>query len=103
MLAVLVNAYLNAPFQENLSTESGPEFGSEKGYVFLIVRNIYGLKSVGSAWRYNLVDTLNSMGHRSTDSDPEVWIKRATTYNGTSSYFFLLFGSGHRAQITCSL
>ena len=38
------NAYLNAPWREKLWTEAGSEFGSEKGYVLLFVRSLYGLK-----------------------------------------------------------
>ena len=59
-------------------TEAGSEFGSEKGYIFLIVRAIYGLKPSGAAWRANIADTLNYMGYRSNESDPDLWIKRST-------------------------
>ena len=38
----------------------------------------------------NLVETLNSIGHRYNSSDPEVWIKRATTDNGTYYYKYML-------------
>ena len=78
------NAYLNVPFQEKLWTEAISEFGSDKGYFFLIVRALYVLKSPGEAWRYKLEDKLNPMSYRSTDSDPDVWIKRAKTENGTA-------------------
>ena len=44
-------------------TEAGSEFGSEKGYVFIIVRALCGLKSSGIAWRAKLAETLNSMGY----------------------------------------
>ena len=30
------------------------------------------------------------MGYRSTESDPEAWIKRATTKNGTDYYKYML-------------
>ena len=39
------NAYLNDPCQGKLYTKAGSEFGSEKGYILLIVRALYGLKS----------------------------------------------------------
>ena len=35
------NAYLNAPCRGKLWTKAGSEFGSEKGYVSLIVRALY--------------------------------------------------------------
>ena len=30
------------------------------------------------------------MGYRSTDSDPEIWIKRSTTENGNAYYNYIL-------------
>ena len=56
----------------------GSEFGSEKEYVFLIVRALYRLKSSGADWRANIEEILNSMGYRCNDPDPDDWIKRAT-------------------------
>ena len=67
-------------------TEAGSEFGSEKGYVFQVVRALYGMKSSGAAWITNLVETLNSMGYRSTEFEPDVWIKMATAENSTAYY-----------------
>ena len=78
------NAYLNATCWEKMWTEVGPEFGSDKVYVFLIIKYLYGLKSSGASWRSKLAKTINSMGYRSTDSEPDVWIKRATPDNGTA-------------------
>ena len=76
------NSYINAPCQEKLRTKAGSEFGSEKVYVFLIVRDIHGLKLPEESWRDKLIETLNSIDYRSTESDPNVWIKRATPDNG---------------------
>ena len=60
------SAYLNDHCGGKLWTKAGSEFGSEKGYVLLIVTALYGLKSSGAYWRENITDTLNSMGYRST-------------------------------------
>ena len=60
------HSYLNALCRGKLWNEAGSEFGSDKGYVFLIVRVIYGLKSSGTVWRSRLAETLNSMGYRSS-------------------------------------
>ena len=84
------NSYLNAPSLEKLLTKSGSESRSEKGYDFLIVRALYRLNSSGSAWRAKLEETINSMGYRSTESDPDVWINRTTTENGIAYYKYML-------------
>ena len=39
---------------------------------------------------YNLAEKLNSVGYRSTESDPDVWIKRETTENSTAYYKYML-------------
>ena len=48
------NAYLNAKYREKLWTESGTEFGTEKGMVMIITIALYGLKSSGDVWRGEL-------------------------------------------------
>ena len=78
------NAYLNDTCQGVIWTKAGSEFGSEKVYVFLIVRDIHGLKLPEESWRDKLIETLNSIDYRSTESDPNVWIKRATPDNGNA-------------------
>ena len=78
------------PVGGKLWTESGSEFGSEKGYVFLIVRYIYGPKSSGAAWRYKLAETLSSMGYRSNESNHDFWINSSTVDNSTAHYKYML-------------
>ena len=43
------NVYLNTPCHEKIWTKSGPEYCSQQGYVMLIVRELYGLKSSGAS------------------------------------------------------
>ena len=66
------NAYLNVKCREKLWTEAGTEFGTEKGMVMIIARVIYVLKSSGSAWRAKLVETLISLGKKSSKADVDV-------------------------------
>ena len=83
-------AYLNAPCQEKMWTKSGSESGSDKGYLFLNLRDIYGPKSSGKAWRAKLAETLDSISYRHTESYPNVQKKRATEENGTAYYKYML-------------
>ena len=66
------NAHLNAPYWGKLWTEGESKFGSEKGYVSLIVRALYGLKSSGASWRDKIAESLKSMDYRSTEYGPDV-------------------------------
>ena len=50
----IVNAYLNATCREKPRNKAGSEFGSDKGYVLIIIIAHYGLKSSGGNWRENI-------------------------------------------------
>ena len=71
------NAYLTEPCCEKIWTTAGPEFGSEKGKNMLVVRVLYGLKSLGAAFRAVMVETLYDLGYRPSMSDPDVWLRPA--------------------------
>ena len=50
----IVNAYLNATCRGKPRNKAGSEFGSDKGYVLIIIIAHYGLKSSGGNWRENI-------------------------------------------------
>jgi hypothetical protein len=54
-------AYLTADCCEKIYIKAGPEFGSEKGLLFIIWKALYGLKSSGAAFRAKLAETLHSL------------------------------------------
>ena len=55
MVCDIVNTYLNAPFRENIWFAAGPEHRPEKtGNIMVMVSDLYGLNSSGSAWIKNL-------------------------------------------------
>jgi len=66
------NAYLNAPCREKLWTVAGSEFGSERESVMIIARALYGLKSSGATWRSTLAQTMEQIGYKPTQADPDV-------------------------------
>ena len=74
----IIYAYFNNPCREKIWTKYGPEFGSQQGFVMLIVRALYGFKSSGASWRAILEENLgkDGLGYTSTDTDKDVWIKR---------------------------
>ena len=84
------NAYLNAQCREKLWTIAGSEFGSEKGSVMIIARALYGLKSSGAAWRATLAQTMQDLGYKASQADPDVWFKRSLKKDGTPYYKLIL-------------
>jgi hypothetical protein len=71
----VTNAYLNAPCREKIWFEGKLETGQDNGKVLVLTRALYGLKSSGAAWRADLAGTLRDIGFKSTQADPDVWIK----------------------------
>jgi hypothetical protein len=80
--ADMSNACLCAPCREKIWTVAGPEFGSDSGCVFLVVRAPCGLKSSGASWRAVLAQSLTDIGCASTRVDPDVWIRAAFKPDG---------------------
>jgi len=75
---------------QHAETVAGPEFGNEKGSVMIISRALYGLKSSDTAWRSTLARTMELLGYRPTQADPDVWIKRASKKDGSDYYKLML-------------
>jgi hypothetical protein len=62
MMGDIENAYLTAPITEKVWTFLGPGFGEDAGNRALIVRALYGLKSVGDAFRNHLASCMYNLG-----------------------------------------
>ena len=88
--ADIQNAYLTAPNREKCWTWAGPEFGSDQGKPYLVVRALYGLKGAGASFRAFLADKLDSMGFKSSAADPEVWLRPAVKADGEEYYEYIL-------------
>ena len=86
----IMNAYLTAPTREKVYTIAGPEFGTEKGKIMLVVRALYGLRSSGAAFRAFLAETLDNIGYRPSYADPDVWMRPAVKANGFQYWEYVL-------------
>ena len=84
------NANLNAKCREKLWTESGTEFGNEKGMTMIAERSIYGLNISGAALRAKLAETLKSFGYKYSESDADFRMKRHFRLNGDPYYKYML-------------
>ena len=88
--ADIENAYLTAPCREKCWTIGGKEFGSDEGKPFIIRKALYGLKSSGAAFRAFLAETLDDIGFKSSEADPDVWMKAAVKPDGEEYYEYIL-------------
>jgi hypothetical protein len=77
-MADIENAYLTAPTTEKVLTVLGPEFGNDAGKRALIVRDLYGLKSAGAAFRNHLAECMKHLGWHPCRSDRDLWMKAET-------------------------
>ena len=86
----VLGAYLLADNREKCYCIAGPEFGSEQGKTFLIVKALYGLKSAGGSYWSLLREVLHNMGFTPTTADPDVWFRPATKPDGTEIYEYFV-------------
>ena len=54
--------------------------------MLIVVRALYGLKSVGLSWRAELAQVLKDLNLVSTLADPDVWIREAVREDGFKYY-----------------
>jgi hypothetical protein len=75
IMGKIENAYLTAPSTEKVWTVICPEFGEDTGKLALIVRALYGLKSVGAAFRNHLASCMDHLGWKPCLADRDLLMK----------------------------
>ena len=85
------NAYITADNREKRYVIAGPEFGSDKGKVFIVRKALYGLKSAGGAFWGLLRQHLGQEGMNFVPSkaDPDVWMRPNVKKDGTQYYEYI--------------
>ena len=76
------NAYVPVPVTKKIWTNLGEEFGSDAGKKAIIVRALYGLKSISATFRNHLDDCMRHIGYTSCLANPDLWTKPMTKSNG---------------------
>lgn len=74
-MADVGNAYLEAWTKELLYIVAGPEFGPLEGYILIVEKALYGLRSSGARWAERLADSLRKLGFVSSYADPAIWMR----------------------------
>ena len=69
-----LNAHILSPVIENVWSTLVPEFDNDASKTAVIVRVLYGLKSVG-AFRSNTARHIESIGYGSCKADQDLWLK----------------------------
>ena len=78
-----MNAYLTAPNSEKTWAVFGPDFGKGAGNKELIVRALYGQKSLGASFRNHISDCLRHLGYTLCKADANIWMKESVRpYDG---------------------
>ena len=84
------NAYVNALCKEKVYAIAGPEFGDLQGCIVVIVKALYGLQGLGSAWHAHFSDSLRSMGFKTSQADRDMWLRSQIKPDGTKYYEYLV-------------
>ena len=88
----ILNAYVQAPVTEKVWTTLGPEFGKYARKAAVINRALYGLKSVGAAFRRHLARCMEFLGYQSCKVYPDLWFKpEVRPEDRLKYYFYILF------------
>ena len=61
-MADVGNAYLEAWTKELLYIVVGPKFGPLEGYILIVQKALYGLRSSGARWAERLADSRQKLG-----------------------------------------
>ena len=76
MIAALnLNDYVQAPVTENVCMTLDPEVRKDVRKTAVIVKALYGIKSVGASFRSSLAICMESLGYESCEADPNLWLK----------------------------
>ena len=71
------NAYLEAFTGEKLYIVAGPEFEELEGYILILLKVLYGLKSSGKTWAEGIHSILKDMMFTPSKADRCIWLRRA--------------------------
>jgi hypothetical protein len=80
-------AYVQATSLEKYYAIAGDAFGEDKGKMALIVRALYGLKSLGASWCAHIAHTLSDMRFVPSRGDQDVWMRQAFKQITKASYW----------------
>ena len=84
------NAYLEAYSSEMNRIKAGPEFGTERQGMFLIiVKALYGLRSSGKMWHIRFAECLRELGFIPCKAEPDIWLRRTTSKHGVPVYEYV--------------
>jgi hypothetical protein len=62
---------------EKIYSIAGKEFGEDEGKIIVLIKALYGLKSLGVAWHSYFASMLRDLGFMSCYADPDVWMRAA--------------------------
>jgi hypothetical protein len=95
------NAFLTAPNKEKCWMVAEPEFGSEEGKTFLVVKAFYGLNSASFNFRFYMAEKLATVGFQSSMADRDIWLRAATKTDGESYNEYVLMYVDDVLSISC--
>ena len=83
--------YLATDFIDQVWVVDGTKFGYEYGKNMMVIKAIYVLNISSAAFRDFLVETLYSMGCRSSYVDPDLWLRPSVKTDGLEYYRYIIF------------
>lgn len=57
----------------------------------IVIRDLYGLKSIGAAWRAMISETILDLGYKPSIEDMDIWMKPDTKPQSGKYYYAYVF------------
>ena len=70
------SAYLQALTSEKVYIVAGPEWGDLEGYILIMHKAAYGLRTSGARWHETFAECMNKEGFKPCIAEPDIWMRK---------------------------
>jgi hypothetical protein len=84
------SVYINAGTKDKVWFNGRDEMGQHTDKMIVIVRALYGLKSLSACWREHMVQTLCNAGFAACKAVPDLWLRPEVKPDGMEFYEYIL-------------
>ena len=75
------SAYLQALTSEKVYIVAGPEWGDLEGYILIMHKAAYGLRTSGARWHETFAECMHELGFKACIAEPDIWMRKNTKLN----------------------
>ena len=84
-----MHSYLPTVWEKHWIRAS-PEFGTDKGKIFIVRKALYKLKSASASFQSSMAKRFDALGFKSLHADLDVWIRPAKKPDNNEYYEYIM-------------